>query len=153
MFDFDNSILDFFITQGAGYLWLIAAIFFLLLELSAPGLFFFISFSIGCIIASLFAFLGFSSTTQVVIAVTASILGFLILKKLFLQKNKSRHKTNIDALVGRTAVVIKTIEPQKAGKVRVGGEKWTAASQKNIILQENTVVTIVKVKGNKLIVK
>lgn len=154
MIEIKNSILDFFVKEGVGYLWLIAAIILLLFELGAPGLFFFISFSIGCLGGALLAFLGMHLYVQIVGALALSIIGFFGLKKLFLQrKNRPKFKTNIDALIGKTGIVIKTIEPQKTGKVRIGGERWTALAHEPVILQENTVVTVVNVRGNKVIVK
>ncbi|MFH1832239.1 MAG: NfeD family protein [bacterium] len=149
-----NNLASFMTSSsGIGYLWLIAAIIFLLLELATPGLFFFISFSIGCAIAAGLTLLEFSLTLQITGATLATIIGFFILKKLFIQKNTPKLKTNIDALIGQTGVVTQAIAPLKPGRVRIGGQEWMAIAHDNLALQENTHVTIIKVKGNKLLVK
>ncbi len=140
-----------------GYTWLVLSIAFLLAEIGTPGLFFFVSFAIGCITAAIAAFIGFSLIIQCVTAVIALCLSFYVMRRLFAKKTTTQTlKTNIEALAHKTGIVIKTIEPHKTGKVKVGGEIWTAQAEEAEhprTIEKNTVITVVKIQGNRLIVK
>jgi membrane protein implicated in regulation of membrane protease activity len=59
--------------------------------------------------------------------------------------------SNIDALIGATAVVTEKVTPLKAGLVRVSGEIWRAES--DIDLETGTTVKIKNIDGTTLIVK
>jgi membrane protein implicated in regulation of membrane protease activity len=134
-------------------MWLIVAIIFLFAELGTPGLFFFVAFAVGSCCAALFAYMQYSLIVQCIVAVLSSGVAFLILRHYFTITWKMRAKTNVEALVGQTGVVVKTIKEHSSGLVKVGGEIWTAVVQNGVILHEGTVVEVVEIKGNKLIVK
>lgn len=53
--------------------------------------------------------------------------------------------TNVDNLVGKTAVVIKTVKPHQPGQVRYDTEHWRASSEEVIDIGER--VTINSVEG------
>ncbi|MCF7800085.1 NfeD family protein [Candidatus Babeliales bacterium] len=136
-----------------GYFWLVLAIIFLLAEIGTPGLFVFINFSIGAFCAGILAFFGFSLKIQCIIGLVVSIISFLIFRHFFANKFKDKIETNVDALIGKHAVVIKKIEPNIAGLVRIDNETWPARSKDNKIFSERTIVKIVEIKGNHVIVK
>ena len=140
-------------TDYLGYAWLIAGILIMLLEIGTPGLFFFLSLACGAFLAALGAFLGMSLFNQCWLVVIGSVLSFMLLKSFITNKKKSDQKTNIDALVGQEATVIQTIEPRSIGRVKVKGEEWPAVAAHNTILQPGTLVHIVRIEGNKLLVK
>jgi len=135
------------------YFWLILALIFLFAEVGTPGLFFFVAFSIGFFITALLAFLGFSFVIQCWSAIICSLLAFWILRYYFSVKGGRRVGTNVEALIGKRGVVLKTIEPNKIGKVKIGGEVWSAVSKDTTVLQPQAVVEVVDVEGNKLVVK
>ena len=139
--------------QLIGYLWLIMGIVLLILELTTPGLFFFISFAIGCGIAALFAFLGLSFIVQSLGGLVASGIACWIMRSYFVTKKHATFKTNIDALMHQTGIVTITIEPKKAGRVKIRGEEWPAVVEEPKILQIGTSVTVIRIDGNKVIVK
>ena len=63
-------------------------------------------------------------------------------------------KTNIDAIIGKTALVTEEIDNAKeCGEVRVGGLCWSARSAEGDILPVGVQVTVLAVDGVKLIVK
>ena len=149
-----NEIMFFVQPEYLGYFWLILAIVFLFIEIGTPGLFFFIAFAIGCGFASILAFTGFSFVVQCVFGLTVSILSFFILRHYFSVKTKGGEiETNVDALVGQKGIVIKTINPHEIGQVKVGGESWSAQNVDDHVLQKGMVVSVVRVKGNRLVVK
>jgi len=60
-------------------------------------------------------------------------------------------KTNIDAIIGRTGIVLKSIAKNYDGRVRVGNERWKARSEEEINKEDEIVVT--GVSGATLIVE
>ncbi|KKP24407.1 MAG: hypothetical protein SZ59_C0002G0253 [candidate division TM6 bacterium GW2011_GWF2_28_16] len=139
--------------EQLGYFWLLIAILFLFLELATPGLFFFITFSIGSVLAGVMAFLGYSFFIQCISLITGFLVSFLIFKKYLKVTENKRVPTNTDALSGKTGIVVKKINKNNSGLVKVEGEVWAAISQNSGEILENTTVNIIAVKGNKLIVK
>jgi membrane protein implicated in regulation of membrane protease activity len=56
-------------------------------------------------------------------------------------------RTGTDALVGRTAVVVRPVDAA-GGRVRIGGEEWTArAYLDGESFAEGTRVEVVKIEG------
>jgi len=150
-----DMVMNFFL-QHFGFVWLSSAIFLLILEIGTPGLFYFISFAIGCALASLGAFIGVSFVVQCVTCLITSIVSFFLLRHYLINSKKfvSRARTNTDALIGLRVVVTATILPHLPGRVDVKGEEWVAVSEnKSLNLQPGTEVLIVRVEGNKLVVK
>ncbi len=137
------------------YFWLIIALLFLLLELFTPGLFFFVAFAVGCIVAALFSFLGYSFTAQCLIAVGVSIVSFFFLRYFFAVKFKGEERdlTNVGVLYGCKGVVIKEIRSEESGRVKVKGEVWPAKTEGGHILEKGVVVKVIRVEGNHLIVE
>ena len=105
-----------------GYLWLIASLFFLFIELSTPGLFFFVAFAVGCVAASVAAFCSVPFAWQLVLSFGTGLLAFLYLKRKWANTDKDRYPTNIHALVGRRACVVQAIDANHPGRVKIGGE-------------------------------
>ena len=69
--------------------------------------------------------------------------------------NKNTEKTNVDSLLGKTAVVIQKVSNlEQTGQVRINDIEWMArTSDDNIIIPVGTVVVIKEVHGVKLIVE
>jgi membrane protein implicated in regulation of membrane protease activity len=77
-------------TAIMGYFWLIAALVLLMLEMTTPGLFFFVAFACGAICAAIAAVFGLSLPWQMWISVFGGVVCFFILKHLFLSKKIAR---------------------------------------------------------------
>jgi len=137
----------------AMYWWIIIGILFLIIEISIPGLFFFISLAIGCGAGGISTLLGISINIQYVIALISALISLYILTTLFANKKHQKYASNSDALVGQKAIVTHTLESHTPGRVKVNGEEWPAITQNHTRLEKNTLVTIIKIEGNKLIVK
>ena len=63
----------------------------------------------------------------------------------------SNAKTNIDAIIGRRGIVLKSIARHTNGLVKVGNEQWRARAEEDIKQGDEVVVT--SVSGATLIVK
>lgn len=143
-------------TAIMGYFWLVTALILLLLEMTTPGLFFFVAFACGAICAALAAFLEFSVAFQLWISLFGGVVSFLILKHLFLSKKIAQIdlKTNVEALIGQEGLVLDTINIHQPGVVKVKGELWGAILMDgSSSLQKGTLVVVTGVQGNKLIVR
>lgn len=71
-----------------------------------------------------------------------------ILVKMTKVKNES---TNLDRVIGMTAIVTETINKNEIGEVKVDGKRWSAISKKKIEVGEEVVVD--DIDGVKLIVR
>lgn len=135
------------------YLWLTMGVMLLLLELMVPGLFFFISFAIGCCLAALSGWLQHPLITQFIIGLLGSGVSFFILSSSFAGKRKHTLRTNTQALINREAFVTKTIINMGVGEVLIGRELWPAISEAKVTLLPGTHVMVVKIVGNKVSVR
>lgn len=134
-------------------LWLVLFVGFVVLE-AVTTQFICIWFAGGALIAMICAMLGLSMVVQVTAFVFASAL-LLVCTKNFVDKLKSKEevKTNADALIGQTAVVIEKISNiDSTGSVKLRGIEWSARSADGSIITENSHVTVKKIDGVKLIV-
>ncbi|MBR3738003.1 MAG: NfeD family protein, partial [Eubacterium sp.] len=68
--------------------------------------------------------------------------------------NFKAQKTNADRCIGEDAVVCEEINNLEAkGQVKVDGKIWSARSSDGSIIPTDTIVTVEKIDGVKLIVK
>ena len=68
--------------------------------------------------------------------------------------NAGRTKTNVESLIGASAVVLEEVDNLKeTGKAQVNGVEWTVRTEKeDEKIEKGAVVTVEKVEGVKLIV-
>lgn len=63
----------------------------------------------------------------------------------------SKAKTNIDAIIGKEGIVLKSITKNVDGLVKVGNEQWRARAEDDI--KEGDEIVVIRVSGVTLIVK
>lgn len=134
--------------------WIAALIVLILIELATMGLttIWFAGGALAAFIASMF---GVDIFIQTVFFFAVSIV-LLIFTRPFAVKyiNSNRAKTNVEGLIGADALVLEEIDNiQEAGCARLEGKEWTARSADGSAIPKDTVVTVVKIEGVKLIVK
>lgn len=134
-------------------LWIILAVGFLAIEFGTVAL---ISlwFVVGSLAALVAALLGAALWLQVLIFALVSLLMLLALRP-FLRKYVEPHKvpTNVDALLGKEAVVTEVIDNLAGtGTVRLEGKTWTARSANETRIPAGMVVEVRSVEGVKLMV-
>lgn len=99
--------------------------------------------------------LGASVAVQILVAaVTATVL-LVALRPWLLRHLRGRvdlPETNTAALVGRPAVVVATVDGT-AGRVKLGGEVWSARTADGGSLQPGTAVTVTKIDGATAVVR
>ncbi len=136
-------------------LWLLAALVLVIFEMSAPGLFYFFSFSCGALVAAGAASLGYPLVVQLSTLLASSFIALLVLRMWVTKANRTQknHETNVFALIGKRGVVVKVGKDGQFAQVRVGGEVWSARAVDNKPLAIETVVKIKNVTGVKLVVE
>lgn len=112
-------------------------------------------FAVGSIGAFIAALCGLGFTAQLAIFVLVSLLLLLATRPLLRSIRVSKIiPTNADQNIGKTAVIIEQIDPARGtGRARANGVDWIAVSETGDSLPPETVVTIVRVEGAKLIVR
>ena len=133
--------------------WTLLIIGFIVLEASTAQ-FVCIWFAGGALVGLICALLGANIYIQITLFVISSAILLLFTKKLVQKlKNGKNEKTNVDALIGQTAVVTEDISNiNSAGAAKVGAMVWSARSENGEEISEGSLVTIERIDGVKLIV-
>lgn len=137
-----------------GTLWFVAIIAFIVIEASTVQ-FVSIWFAGGALMAFIASLLGASQGVQWVVFVLSSAI-LLILTRPLVKKlmNRDAAVTGTDLLIGKTAVMTRdTDNLGDSGEAKADGKFWTAKSLDGEPIQKDTVVTIEKIEGVKLIVR
>ena len=138
-------------------LWLCVAVVLLVIEIITVDL-----FAIWCAIASLVLviitaiFKELHLIWQIAIFISLSAILLLSTRKLVkkLMQKRSGSETNLELILNHTGVVTEDINNDFAkGAVKVNSIVWSARSLDGNEIPANTLVTVCKIDGNKLIVK
>ena len=136
-----------FILQNMPWFWLGMAIIFTLIEVFTAGLTT-IWFAIGSIPMIFLSFLPIPFLYQVLIMLVISIVLLIFTRPFFVKKlNANKEKTNVDALLGKTALVTKKITKFEKGEVKIDGKIWTAKSVSDEDLEEGTECLLQSIEG------
>lgn len=104
------------------------------------------------VISGIVGILTGSELLMLVLAIGLSFLYIAVGRKKIRQKITSvAKKTNIDKLVGASGVVIRDINPESAGIIRVDDEQWRASAEE--ILYAGDPVIIESIDGVTLMVR
>lgn len=134
-------------------IWIGIGIIALVLEILTPSALVSIWITIGALAAWLSAALGFSWVIQTSVCIVVSIL-FIITVRPFAIKylRGNTIATNADRMIGETAVVIKEINDQQWGEVKVQGMIWSAVSRTHHVIKVGEKVRVIAIEGAKLLV-
>lgn len=132
-------------------LWAIGVLFFIIMEFMTFGLTH-IWYAFGCIFAGIAAYNDVSIFLQLVIFIVSSTVLVLLTRPIAEKHvNGKTKKTNIDRLIGQTAIVKETINNKKEqGVVRINGMDWTARTEEidEVILKGKPVeITVIRLKS------
>lgn len=135
-------------------IWLIIAGIFFVAEMITVG---FLVFWLG--VGALLAMLVSLFTDNIIIQTAVFVIsstGLIFLTKPLAKKftKFDNVKTNAFSLIGKTAIVTKQINSKLGvGQVKVNGEIWSAKSNEDTIIPENSEVEITEIDGVKAVVK
>lgn len=110
----------------------------------------------GAMVSLILAFCGAPVWAQITVFAVVTVASAVLFTKVFKKHIKPKiTMSGADALIGEQAVVTLPINNLAAqGQVKVRGQVWSARSENpEVIIDENTVVTIVGIEGVKLICK
>ena len=135
------------------FFWFVIAAACIVLEASTVGLVS-IWFAVGALSAMLASILGGELWLQILLflVMSGSLLALLrpVSKKYFTPK---LIKTNVDALVGTTGMVLEAVDnDRETGRVKLSGMEWAARSTNSEKLPVNTRIRVDKVEGVKVFV-
>lgn len=129
------------------WFWLGMVIVFTVIEIFTAGLTT-IWFAIGSIPMIFLSFLPIPFLYQVLIMLVISIVLLIFTRPFFVKKlNANKEKTNVDALIGKTALVTKKITKFEKGEVKIDGKIWTAKSVSEEDLEEGTECLLQSIEG------
>tara|TARA_B100001029_G_scaffold89776_1_gene73699 strand:+ start:426 stop:869 length:444 start_codon:yes stop_codon:yes gene_type:complete len=139
----------------AWVIWIIVGAIFVIAEIFSAS-FFAGPIGFGCIVAAILAeqeasaavqFASFSITTVVMLLAIRPI----VLKML--QNKPDEQVSGIETYVGKQGRITETVDPQAGtGRIKIGSESWRAISDKNIIIEEESLATVVRIEGSKAVV-
>ena len=138
----------------AALFWFVLIVVFLWMEASTVSLVS-IWFACGALVAMIAALFGAQIWLQLVLFVAVSVLLLAslraVVKKFITPKLV---KTNVDAVVGSTGIVVETIDNIRGvGRVKLGGMEWSARSTDAVPIEKDTLVIVERVEGVKVFVE
>ncbi len=134
------------------WIWMAAAVAFLLIELMTPTMIF-ICFVVGAAGAGVYAIgepESYYWQMGIFLILSVVLLPFTRMAAKKISK-PSPEVSNVDRMIGQIALVTEPIDPDLGGKVKFEGEVWVARSEESIEAQ--TKVRIVSIAGTKVIVE
>ena len=135
------------IMNNLPWFWLGMVIVFTVIEIFTAGLTT-IWFAIGSIPMIFLSFLPIPFLYQVLIMLVISIVLLIFTRPFFVKKlNANKEKTNVDALIGKTALVTKKITKFEKGEVKIDGKIWTAKSVSDEDIEEGTECLLQRIEG------
>jgi membrane protein implicated in regulation of membrane protease activity len=139
------------------WVWLGAAVVFGLGEMSSPGSFFLAPFAIGAVVAALLAFAGAAVALGWLVFVAVSLGSFAALRPLARRLDAAGGNprgVGASRLIGEEGIVLAPVPDgfDEVGLVRVGREEWRAQSTDGSGIPANTRVTVVEVRGTRVVV-
>jgi membrane protein implicated in regulation of membrane protease activity len=139
-------------------IWFLAAVVLIVAEMFTTG-FWMACLAVGCVAAGLVGLVPFAGAALQTIAFTVTSLASMIgLRPLMMRHFQlgpgSGVRTGVDALLGKTGVVLERVGPKaQQGRVKVEGEDWRGASVDDAVLEPGTRITVIQVDGTTLVVE
>ena len=139
------------------WVWLVAALAFGLGERASAGTFFLAPFALGAAGAALVSFAGAPIALGWLLFVGLSAVSFAALRPVARRLDSTtRNPLGVGAtrLVGEQGIVLSPVPegPDELGLVRIGREEWRAQSLDGSAIEPHTPVTVVEVRGTRVIV-
>ena len=133
----------------AWVVWAVAAVLLAIGELLTPGLFFLGPVALAAVAAAIVAALGAGVVVQLIVFIVGAIASLAVLRPIaraHLQM-PALVRTGAAALEGGRAVVLQRVDVN-GGRVRIGGEEWSARPYlEDQVIEPGTRVEVVKIQG------
>jgi inner membrane protein len=108
------------------WIWLVAAVALLVVEMLTPGGFYFLFFGVGALVTGMCALAGVENLlVQSFVFLGVSIISVLLFRKPLLARFQPFVPTsNVDSLVGEAATLSITLHPGEFGQAELRGTTW-----------------------------
>jgi membrane protein implicated in regulation of membrane protease activity len=129
--------------------WAIAALLLAVGEIFTPGLFFLGPVALAAVVAALAAVAGAAVWLQLLVFAVSAFASLGLLRPIARAhlRMPAAIRTGTAALEGTRAVVLQRVD-LNGGRVRIGGEEWSArAYMPDQVLEPGTQVEVVKIEG------
>lgn len=129
-------------------IWLIIAAVLVGVEVFSISLFFG-PLAVAALLGGLVAALGLGITLQLIVFVAASIASLAVLRPIARShlRTPTEIRTGTAALLGGTAVVLERVD-ENGGKVKIGGEVWSARPyDDSSVYEAGQRVSVLEIKG------
>jgi membrane protein implicated in regulation of membrane protease activity len=129
--------------------WLALAVTFAALELVSLDLFL-IMLAGGALVGAGTALLGGPLALQIVLALISSVALLAVIRPGVVKRLHSGPtlRTGAEALIGKRATVLRELAHGTPGRVKIGGEEWTAEPyDEDDRIEAGEVVDVVQIKG------
>ena len=133
----------------AATVWAILAVLLFVAEMVSLDLFL-LMLGLGAAAGGVVALAGAPFALQAVVALVTSVALLAGVRPPVVKRLHSGPdlKTGADALIGQRAKVLREIGPHQTGRIKIGGEEWTAAPyMEDDSIPEGAVVDVIKIKG------
>jgi len=132
------------------WMWLIAGVVLLAIELLTPGGFFILFFGCGALVVGLLMLAGIEMSTAVqgLVFLAFSLVSLKLFRKPILERfQKSMPKGKVDSMEGETAVAMEDIPSHGIGKAELRGSSWNARNTGDEPIARQQRVRVIKVDG------
>jgi membrane protein implicated in regulation of membrane protease activity len=129
--------------------WAIVAVALALGELATPGLFFLGPVALAAVPAGIVALAGGAAWLQLVVFIAGALASLGVLRPIARAhlRMPALTRTGTARLIGERAIVVQRVDAN-GGRVRIGGEEWTArAYMDDQVLEPGTRVEVAKIEG------
>jgi membrane protein implicated in regulation of membrane protease activity len=129
--------------------WCIAAVALSVGEIFTPGLFFLGPVAVAAVGSAIAAAVGAAAWLQLVVFIAGAVASLGVLRPIARAhlRMPAAIRTGTAALEGAHAVVLQRVD-QNGGRVRIGGEEWSArAFMPDQVIEPGVRVEVVKIEG------
>jgi membrane protein implicated in regulation of membrane protease activity len=133
----------------AWLIWALAAVVLAVGEILTPGMFFLGPVALAAVVAGVAAAVGLGVIVQLLVFIAGSLASLLLLRPIARRhlRMPAAIRTGAAALEGAKAVVVQRVDAN-GGRVRIGGEEWSArAYMEDQVLEPGARVEVVKIEG------
>lgn len=133
-------------------IWVAAIIVFIVIEIFTQGLTS-IYFAGGALGGCITAIAGAGPLAQVIVFIIVSVILIIATRPFKKKLDQKIQKTNVDTVIGQTAIVEDEIKPGQTGRVRLDGKIWTAKGAGEEEIPAGMQVTVREIQGVTLTVE
>jgi membrane protein implicated in regulation of membrane protease activity len=136
--------------------WIALGLVLVVLELAAPGGFYFIFFGVGALVVGLLATFDAAGPAwaQILLFSVVSLLSLVLFRARLLGKLQgSKRASDMDTLVGEIGTLSDDLSPGGVGKVELRGTAWSAKNTSHVTLKRGERCVVIRVEGLMLAVR